>query len=199
MMGKETGWFCYPTKRFKTITMQAVWVNELTRGERALGAVLPQVLRRGTTTWENGLAIDRRLEEMYGASFRVDVGKIADKQLITFHLEVIDGQYLPGHPDTLGWALDFLGDVMQKPRRDSQGHFIAEWVNQEKELVRRRIEALINDKAQYAAQRLLEEVAAGRRFGLRKWGDGEELAAIDAARLTDYFHAVLTDRPLLFV
>lgn len=193
------GWYVYPTKRFKTISLQAFWVNDLTQETAAQGALLPHVLKRGTRRWPDAMAIEKQLETLYGASFRADVGKIADKQLISVSLDVVHGQYLPGTPDTLEAGLNFLEEILNHPLTPSANQFDAEFVEQEKELLRRQIRGLINDKNQYAMHRLLETMAEGRAFGLRKLGRVEDLDAIDPASLFQYYQAVQQDSPFVLL
>ncbi len=190
------GWYCFPTSRFKTITLHAFIINELNREEAAFGAILPHVLQRGTSKWPTFMQMEQTLEELYGASLRAEVGKIADKQLISVHLEIVNGCYLPGKPDTLRLGLEFLQEVLDHPHtRD--GVFPKDVVDQEKDLLRRQILGLINDKGQYAATRLIEAMADGRRFGLRKLGQVEDLDKITPHALYEYYQKVHRTRPLI--
>ncbi|MCY0863970.1 MAG: pitrilysin family protein [Sulfobacillus sp.] len=190
------GCFVYPTNRFKTVTFYAFWIRNLEPDGRALGALLPHVLKRGTESHPSRLLMEQTLENLYGASFRAEVGKLGDKQLMTFQLSVIHGQYLPGQPDTVQQGLDFLADVLDHPYLVS-GRFLESWVNQEKVLVTRQIAALINDKGQYALTRLIEEMAQGRPFGLRKWGTPKDVEAVDAEALTTFYHHMHQMAPLV--
>lgn len=193
------GWYVYPTTRFKTITLQAFWINELDPNTAALGALLPHVLKRGTVSWPDSVAIEKQLESLYGASFRADVGKIGDKQLISISLEVIHGQYLPGEPDTLHAGLGFLDEVLNRPRVDHADQFDPEYVSQEKELLRRQIHALINDKGQYAMQRLIETMADGRPFGLRKVGQPKDVERATPQSLFAYYDQVRHQSPFVLL
>ncbi len=51
------------------------------------------------------------------------------------------------------------------------GTFSADFVAQEAEMLRRRIEATINNRPQYAVNRLREEMCKDEPFGLHKYGD----------------------------
>lgn len=190
------GWFCYPTERFKTITVHALWVRDLRPEDRALGALLPHVLKRGTRRLPSLLHIERELESLYGASFRADVGKLGDKQLLSFHINVVNGQFLPGQPDMVARSLAFLSEVMEDPNLGATS-FPNDVVQQEKELVRRQISALINDKGQYAVTRLVEIMADGRPFGLRKWGSVEEVEAVSSDSLLHFYRQVKSESPFV--
>ncbi len=191
-----TGWYCFPTDRFKTITLHAFIVNTLSLDEAALGALLPHVMQRATKRWPTFQSMEQTLESLYGASFRADVGKIGDKQLISFHLEIVNGRFLPGHPDTLHQALDFLQEVLDHPLLGEKG-FVPDIVEQEKALLERQIQALINDKGQYALNRLMEAMADGRPFGMRKLGRTEELARATPETLLAYYTRVRHHRPFV--
>lgn len=190
------GVYIYPTDRFKTISIHAVWVQDLTKEAAAPSALIPQVLRRGTSGWPTWTAMEARLEDLYGAGFRADVGKLGDKQLVSFHIDVPDGRFLPGHPDTLAQGLDFLSAVMLDPHIED-GHFSKDTVAQEKETLRRQMQSVINNKAQLAMLRLLETMADGRAFGLRRFGQPEDLDLIDADGLYQWYQTLAADRTLL--
>ncbi len=190
------GWYCFPTSRFKTITLHAFIINELNREEAAFGAILPHMLQHGTKKWPSFMQMEQHLEELYGASLRAEVGKIADKQLISVHLEIVNGQYLPGKPDTLSLALEFLQEILDYPYTQN-GVFPEDVLNQEKDLLRRQILGLINDKGQYALSRLIEAMADGSRFGLRKLGRIEDLEKITPHTLYDYYQKVHNTHPMI--
>ncbi len=193
------GWYVYPTQRFKTISLQAFWVNDLTSSTAAKGALLPHILKRGTMRWPDSMAIEKQLETLYGATFRADVGKIADKQLISVSLDVIHGQYLPGTPDTLEASLAFLEEILNHPLTPAKNQFDQKFVAQEKELLRRQIRGLINDKNQYAMHRLIETMADGRAFGLRKLGQAEDLESIGPTDLYQYYQNVRDQSPFVLL
>lgn len=193
------GWYVYPTQRFKTISLQAFWINDLMPKTAAEGALLPHLLKRGTMRWRDSMAIEKQLESLYGATFRADVGKIADKQLISVSLEIVHGQHLPGSPDTLQDGLAFLEEILNHPLTPAPHEFDPQYVEQEKELLRRQIRGLINDKNQYAMHRLLETMADGRTFGLRKLGQIEDLDAINPGGLYQYYQNVRDQSPFVLL
>ncbi len=172
------GWYCYPTKRFKTLSVYAYWLNPLTAGETSGGALVPQILRRASQSWNSTVLVERRLEELYGASFRAEVGKIGDQQLLSFQFDAVNGRFLPGHPDMLSQGLNFVREMMYRPLT-VDGRFDRAIFEQEKVLLGRQIQALINDKGRYALNRLVEVLADGQRFGISRLGTLEE-----AERLT---------------
>ena len=80
------------------------------------------------------------------------------------------------------------------------GVFRTDYVAQEAEMLRRRIESTINNKPQYAVNRLREEMCKDEPFGLHKYGDLEELRDVTPQRLFEHYRHVLETSPVdLFV
>lgn len=141
--------------------------------------------------------MEAHLDSLYGASFRADVGKVGDKQLLSFHLDIPDGRFLPGHPDNLAAGVEFLAAVMQDPHL-VDGLFAMDVVNQEKEILRRQIQGLINDKARYATIRLMEQLADGRPFGIRRFGTVEDVDRVANEDLLAWYRHIARHAPLLY-
>ena len=191
------GVYTHATDRFKTISLHAVWVTPLTEATASVTALMPSVLRRGARRWPDWRSMEMRLEELYGAAFRAAVEKVGDQQLVSCHLEIPDGRFLPGHPDTLSAGIEFLNHVMSDPHL-VEGTFPPDVVAQEKETLTRRIQGIINDKAQYATMRLMQLMAEGRPFGLSRYGRVEDVAALTPEAVTERYREVSRRAPLMF-
>lgn len=173
-----------------------MWVAPLTEETASVTALVPSLLRRGAKRWPDWRHMEMRLEELYGAVFRAAVEKVGDLQILSCHLEIPDGRFLPGRPDTLSEGIDFLNHVMSSPYL-VDGVFPRAVVDQEKETLTRRIHGMINDKAQYATLRLMQVMADGRPFGLSRLGRVEDVAAITPASVTARYQEVSRQAPLL--
>ncbi len=191
------GVYTHATERFKTISLHAVWMAPLKEATASVTALVPSVLRRGSRRWPDWRSMEMRLDELYGAAFRAGVEKVGDQQMLSGHLDIPDGRFLPGHPDTLSAGIEFLNHVMADPHLVG-GTFSADAVAQEKETLTRRIQGVINDKAQFATLRLMQVMAEGRPFGLSRLGTVEEVAAITPEAVTERYREVSRKAPLLF-
>ena len=196
-MGAGGGWYCYPTRQFKTLSVQAFWTNPLKPGEASRAAILPHILRRACQKWASTVAIERELEDLYGASLRAEVGKIGDQQLLSFQFDAVHGQFLPDHPDMLELGMDLLREILYRPLI-VQGSFDPTIFEQEKEMLDRQIQALINDKGQYAMHRLVANMAGDQGFGLSRLGTLEETRALDVKGLFDHFQMIRDHNPMLW-
>lgn len=174
------------TGKFKVETARVAIRLPLVREHVTANALVPMVLRRGTRRLPTLQAIARHLESLYGARLAVDVGKVGDTHLVELRGEIVADAHLPGwRPGTrqLEAMLRLLFEMWLDPALSEQGWFREAYVAQEKEILRRRIEGIINNKRQYAVHRLMEEMFAGHPFALHRLGRLEDLPALDAAAL----------------
>ena len=66
------------TDKFKTACLSVSLLTQLKRETAAMNALLPQVLRRGTTRYGDMEAISRRLDELYGAAIEPVVRRFGE-------------------------------------------------------------------------------------------------------------------------
>lgn len=171
-----------PTKRFKTFAISlfaGVPLREDTVTETAL---LPFVLRRGNAKLPETTAFRGKLDEMYGAGFGFDVYKRGDAQIVQFRMDVINDQFVSSEQSLLAEALQFLGETVSDPLLEGDG-FQAAYVKAEKETLHKRLDAIVNDKIRYAAERCLEEMCEGEAYRLHPLGQRSDLPHISPESL----------------
>jgi len=184
-----------PTKRFKTFAVSLYAGVPLTESGVTPTALTPFVLRRGTETYPETIAFRERLDELYGAGFGFDLYKRGDHQIAQFRLDMINDRFVSTDSSLLAAALRLLGEVLTKPALED-GRFRTRYVDAEKLTVTKRIEAVINDKIRYAAERCVEEMCKDEPYRLPAIGRKEDLAAIDAATLYDHYRQWLAQASL---
>lgn len=191
--------YILPTNKFKTTSFRVVLRRNLRPEEHSLNAVIPFVLRRGTRTRSSAREIARYMEELYGAQFGADIGKIGETQQIELSAAVADEQFLPEQIGLTRTAMSFLAEALMDPVLEN-GAFRSEYVAQEAEMLRRRIESTINNRPQYAVNRLREEMCRDEPFGLHKYGSLDSLRDVTPSRLFEHYRHVLETSPVdLFV
>jgi predicted Zn-dependent peptidase len=191
------GWYCYPTKQFKTIAIQAFWMNPLRVNDASMGAIIPHILRRASQKWPTTVVMERQLEDLYGASFRAEVGKVGDQQLLSFQFEAVNGRFLPDEPDMLARGLQFMREVLYHPKTE-QSVFAEDIFVQEQEILSRQIQALFNDKAQYAMNRLIAAMAHEQGFGISRLGTLEETRNLELPRVYQRYEALRESAPMVW-
>lgn len=171
-----------PSKRFKTFAISLYAGIPLAEEKITPTALLPFVLRRGTAATPETIAFRERLDDLYGAGFGFDLYKRSDAQIIQFRLDMINDSFVAADQSLLAAAIKLLGEVATAPALEN-GVFRTKYVEAEKDTARKRLEAIINDKIRYAAERCVEEMCAGEPYRLSALGKISELPAIDAANL----------------
>lgn len=175
-----------PTKRFKTFAISlfaGVPLQEDTVTETAL---IPFVLRRGTAQTPETIQFREKLDDLYGAGFGFDVYKRGDSQIIQFRMDVINDKFVSSDTSLLAESLKFVGEVLTDPCLEN-GSFRQKYVEAEKVTLKKRLEAIVNDKMRYAAERCLEEMCEDEPYRLSALGKLDEIPAITPQSLYNQY------------
>jgi len=182
------------TPKLKTVLVQAVFTGNLD-GSVTRKSLLPMVLRRGTMRRPDMQAIARHLEDLYGAALASDVAKVGEWHQVKFTLEVVNDRFLPACGGLLRQGLSFLREMLFDPRF-VDGCFDRGYLDEEKNNLRRSIDALIDDKGHYAVERCVREMCAGEEYRRYELGDTADLDGIDERGLTAVYEDWATRYPL---
>ena len=158
-----------PAAKFKTGVLGAQLITPLEESTVAAGALLPAVLRRGTTAHRDMRSIAAELDRLYGASIAYTVRKKGENQCLGFVGSFLDERYVPGGERLLEPMADLLGELLLDPLTRN-GRFLSDYVESEKENLIDAIESILNDKRDYADARLLQEMCRGERYGIDRLG-----------------------------
>lgn len=179
------------TDKFKTNLIAVFLTTKLNRENVTKNAVISAVLRRGSKTMPSQEEISKKMEEMYGASFDCGLDKTGDNQILKFYLETVNDNFLPQKgEDMLKNSLEKLLEIIFNPYVENNS-FKPEYVQQEKNNIKQRIEAKIDNKARYALERCTEEMYKNEPFGLYKFGYIEDLEGINGENLYDYYKQLI--------
>lgn len=184
-----------PAPRFKTVTLSVFLHRPLARETATPMALLPSVLVRGSRELPTQADLTRALDELYGADLSAAVVKNGEVQSAAFHLNVVDRRYLPDGADVWRRAVEVLAGVVARPLL-LDGGFRPDYVEQEKVNLGRQIDAVRNDKARYAAVRLIEEMCRGERFSLQPLGRREDIPRITPQGLAAVHEGLLRTAPV---
>ncbi len=175
------------TDKFKTNLIAVFMTTKLTRENVTKNAVISALLRRGSKTMPSQEEISKELEEMYGASFDCGLDKTGDNQVLKFYLEGINDNFLPQKGEgMLKKSLENLLEIVLNPYIENDS-FKSEYVEQEKNNIKQRIEGKIDNKARYSMDRCIEEMYKNEPFGLYKFGYIEDLEKMDGKNLYEYY------------
>ena len=176
------------TNGFKTNLYAIFLTVPMNKENVTINSLVPAVLRRGTKKYPNQLEINKKLEEMYGASFNCGVDKMGDYQVLKFYMEVLSNKYLPEKQN----AVEFLKELVFNPLVENDG-FNKEYVEQEKENIKKIIESRQDNKAKYALDRCIEEMFEGEIYGIYKFGKVEDLSKIKEKNLYEQYKKLIKE------
>ncbi len=179
------------TDKFKTNLIAVFLTTKLTRENVTKNAVISATLRRGSKTMPSQEDISKVMEEMYGASFDCGLDKTGDNQVLKFYIETVNDNFLPQKGENmLKNSLEKLLDIVFNPYIENES-FKNEYVEQEKNNIKQRIEGKIDNKARYSLDRCIEEMYPNSPFGLYKLGYIEDLKNIDGKSLYSYYQDLI--------
>ena len=179
-----------PAAKFKTGVLGAQLITPLEESTVAAGALLPAVLRRGTTAHRDMRSIAAELDRLYGASIAYTVRKKGENQCLGFVGSFLDERYVPGGERLLEPMADLLGELLLDPLTRN-GRFLSDYVESEKENLIDAIESILNDKRDYADARLLQEMCRGERYGIDRLGTVEGVEKLTNHTLYRYYSELL--------
>ena len=181
------------TNKFKTNLIAIMLTTKLDRENVTKNALIPAVLKRGTKTLKTQEEINKKLEEMYGASLDCGLDKTGDNQVLKFYIESVNDEFLPQNSeDMLKKSLEQIFEFVFNPYLENDG-FKKEYVEQEKENLKQIIEGKIDNKARYALDRCIEEMYKNQPYGLYKYGYIEDMENINEKNLYEHYKKLISN------
>ena len=175
------------TDKFKSACLSLNLLSQLSRETASMNALIPFVLRRGATGYEDMEKISARLDELYGTAIEPVVRRIGEIQCVGFFASIPEGDFLPGKENVLRPACDLLGRL---------GLLLPQYVDSEKEKLLDIIRSRINDKRSYSVTRCIEEMCCYEDFAVGRFGSETEAENINYKKLTRQYRSLLQTSPI---
>lgn len=181
---------CLPDRRFKTMQLTVALLLPLDEQTASTYALLPFLLRRSCAAYPDYTALQRRLDQLYGARITADVGRVGDAQMLTLTARSLkDELALDGEPIAAQCA-DLLCRMLFAPALED-GAFRTADVEQEKRCLIEMIASEINEKRLYARRRCEELLCPDEPYAVPRYGRVERVAALTPQELTAAWKTVL--------
>ena len=178
------------TNKFKTNLFAVFLTKPLKKETVTMNALMPLVLKRGTNRLNSQELISEKLEGMYGAGFDCGIEKSGNNQVIKFYVESLNDEYIPDKKDMIEESFNILFDIIFNPFI-KENKFNKEYVEGEKNELKKIIESKIDNKAGYAVDRCIEEMYKNKPYGLYKYGYIEDLENINEENLFNYYNELV--------
>ena len=175
------------TDKFKTNLIAIMLTTKLNKENVTKNALIPAILRRGTKELSTQEEINKKLEEMYGASLDCGLDKTGDNQVLKFYIETVNDTFLPQNAENiLKTSLEMICEFVFDPYLENDS-FKKEYVEQEKENLKQIIDGKIDNKARYSLDRCISEMYKNQPFGLYKYGYVEDMKSFNEKSLYEYY------------
>ena len=153
-------------------------------------ALIPFMLRRGTKRLPNQNLINKEMENMYGAEFNCGIDKMGDNIVLKFYIESIGNDYALNGENVLEMNISNLLEIVFDPALEN-GRFKEEYLNVEKETMRKVIESKIDDKDTFAFEECVSEMYGENGFGIYKYGYVDDIKNITVQNLTEFYNDLI--------
>ncbi len=140
-----------PEQRFRTGRLTGVFAVPLTEEDAAGYALLAGLLTRRCDRHPTVAALNRRLDELYGAAVEGQVMRLGYWQILSFSISFLEGRYALDGRSPAADCTALLLDMLFAPVL-MQGAFREEDFAQEQRFQLERLQAQVNDKRLYARE-----------------------------------------------
>ena len=181
--------------KFKTACMSVNLLTQLKRETAAMNALIPAVLRRGTTRYPDMEKLSGRLDELYGAAIEPVIRRVGEIQCLGFFASFPEPAFLPGGEALLGEMSALMAEMLLAPNTRG-GLLLPQYVDSEREKLLDLIRSRVNEKRSYAAQRCIEEMCCFEDYAVSRFGDIPEAEAIHYKKLTRHYRELLRKSPV---
>lgn len=181
--------------KFKTACMSVTLLTQLRRETAAMNAVIPFVLRRGTTRYGDMEQLSRRMDELYGAAVEPVVRRIGEIQCIGFYGSFPEPDYLPGGEALLSDTCALMAQLLLDPATRG-GLLLPQYVDSERKKLLDIIRSRMNDKRSYALTRCIEEMCCYEDFAVSRFGSESEAENIHYKKLTRHYRELIQTCPV---
>ncbi len=179
-----------PAEKFKSGIYTVNLVTPLNKSEAALNAVLPKILRRGTSGEPTMDTIAARLDMLYGAKIEPTVRKIGERQIVGLAAFFADDAFVP--EKILEDVIALTGEMLISPAT-AGGRLKAEYVEGEREKLSEEIRSIVNDRRRYADMRLIELMCQGGAYAVPSLGHLNDVEKITVYTATKRYREILPE------
>ena len=179
------------TQKFKTEMLSLSSALPIVEQKPYMTSLLLAVLLRGTKSYPDISAINRRLDYLFGTELSVRNFYRGDAQVFGLCANILGKEYLPDDASEretlLGEVVKIMQEVFFSPALDENGLLCASYVESEKKLQCDAIRAKKNHPQSYAMDRCRKLTFDNEPCGIPLYGTEEEVMAVTPEELTAYW------------
>lgn len=175
------------TDRFKMSRLSFNFILPADRVNSPKTKLMLAVMMRGSNNYPTISHINRRLDELYGATVTWRALRIGGRHIFKISCEILSNRYRLRGDDTdiLKGVTEVILDILFSPQKDDKSLLLQSYIDSEKKIAIDAIRAKINDQKAYAAERCAKIMLRDDASGISTDGDEEMIRGFTAEELTD--------------
>ncbi|WP_192979563.1 EF-P 5-aminopentanol modification-associated protein YfmF [Staphylococcus succinus] len=181
-----------PTTKFKTTTITFKFMAPLDNETMTSRSILSKLLVRATKQWPTDKAFTRHLSQLYGAYVNSFVSKFKDKHVITISLELVNERYLKDQTPLFEKGLELFREILCNPLISNE-RFDETFVAQEKSLLTKKLEAMVDNKSQISFLNLLKYMFGDEPYRHLATGQVAYISDVTPESLYHTYQSMLQD------
>lgn len=186
---------CVRSDKFKSSYITLSLLSQLQRETASMNALIPFVLRRGTTKYPDIEHLNNRFDELYGTVIEPLVRRNGEIQSVGFACIFPEGRFLPKGENILSESISLLCDILLNPLTRG-GLLLPAYVESERDKLTDLIRSRVNNKRSYSLSRCIEEMCCYEDFSVGKFGSEEDCRSINYKKLTRRYRDLLQTAPV---
>ncbi len=172
--------------KFKSDIICILFREKLKRENSTKNAIIPLLLEQGCKKYKDNKKINKKVDEMFGATFDIQNIKKGEEQILQFYFEFISQKL------KISEVLEFLYEVIYNTNVEN-GEFNKNIFDIQKRKIKNRIESQINNKSDYAKQRTFEISCEGEAFAINPLGYEDEVESISNKDVVTRYEDILKE------
>lgn len=185
----------YKTDKFTRNVISVSFLTPLNENA-ANNALLVAVMRLANDKYQTLNDVNKYLENNYGATYTVNVGKKGENQLVRFSISFIANCYTLENEDITKNMMEFLYEMIRKPLIIDDA-FKSDFVKIEKLNLINNIKSRKNNKRSYAKDNCIKNMCKNETYSLDELGEINDIEAITPEQLKEHYDKLLKTSNLI--
>ena len=177
--------------KFKHNRLTFNFITEINSKDATLNAVTSMLLKLGSMDYPNMTKLNRKLNELYGATLSSDVSLYGKYQVVDVSIISLDNKFaMENNVNITKECADLLCSIVFNPIIFTK-LFTKEMLENEKDILKEIIKSEINDKQTYALYRCKKQICRDEPYGINKYGYLEDLPKINCEDIKSAYKKLL--------
>lgn len=186
------------TDKFKMSRLSFNFILPADKEKSPLTRIMLAVMMRGCEKYPSIVSINKRLDELYGATVSWRAVSVGERHVFRISCEILSNKYrLPGDKtDILAEVARVILEILFNPLLDENGLLSRSNFESEKKLAIDAIKAKINDQKAYSAEQCRRLMLEGTPAGISAEGSVEQIEGFTVEQISENIEYFLNNSAL---